>query len=289
MLTHASTHVVSLTDGEAVEESDLGSIQRLTADNFPILKGLSIKRLLLNPGAMRTPHWHANANELTYCVSGTDLVSVLDTGSRFSSFVVRAGDMFHIDSGSLHHIENIGAYTAEFIITFRNERPEDFGLGAAFGAMTDAVLGNTYDLPASDFAVIRRSTADRPLAARDGDPDVRATAYFDDPHKFSVDAMTPPVSSAVGSARTARLQYWPALKDVSMYSLRIREDGMREPHWHPITAELGYVNRGGARMTVMGPGGNLDTWYLKQGDVYFVPRAYPHTSRFSVLFPKCAG
>ncbi len=26
----------------------------------------------------------------------------------------------------------------------------------------------------------------------------------------------------------------------------------------------------------MGPDGNLDTWYLEQGDVYFIPRAYPH-------------
>src|ERR1700733_9387071 len=158
MLRQISKHGASLTEGEIVEESDLGSIRRLTADVFPILQGLSIKRLLINPGAMRTPHWHANANELTYCVSGTALVSVLDTGSRFASFVVRSGDMFHIDSGSLHHIENIGTDACEFIITFRSERPEDFGLGAAFGAMTDAVLGNTYDLPASDFAAMRRST-----------------------------------------------------------------------------------------------------------------------------------
>jgi oxalate decarboxylase len=181
MLTRASTHAASLADGEIVEESDLGSIRRLTADTFPVLKGLSIKRVLINPGAMRTPHWHANANELTYCVAGTALVSVLDTGSQFSSFVVRAGDMFHVDSGSLHHIENIGSDTAEFIIAFRSERPEDFGLGAAFGAMTDAVLGNTYDLPASDFAALRRSTTDRALVARSGDPDVPATAYLDDP------------------------------------------------------------------------------------------------------------
>jgi oxalate decarboxylase len=88
--------------------------------------------------------------------------------------------------------------------------------------------------------------------------------------------MSPPVGVAVGSARTARLQYWPALKDLSMYSLRIREDGMREPHWHPITAEMGYVHKGNARMTVMDPDGRLDTWYLREGDVYFVPRAYPH-------------
>ena len=142
-----------------------GRCGAITADNLPILKGLSIKRVLLNPGAMRTPHWHANANELTYCVSGTALVSILDDGSKFSSFIVTAGQMFHADSGSLHHIENIGDDVAEFIIAFRSERPEDFGFGATFGAFSDAVLGNTYDLPASDFAKIRRST-DRSQAGR---------------------------------------------------------------------------------------------------------------------------
>jgi oxalate decarboxylase len=142
-----SDHTASLFDGEVVEENDFGTMRRVTSDNLPILKRLSIKRVLLNPGAMRTPHWHANANELTYCVSGTALVSVLDDHSRFSNFVVTAGQMFHIDSGALHHIENIGTDVAEFVITFRNERPEDFGLGATFGAFTDAVLGNTYDLP----------------------------------------------------------------------------------------------------------------------------------------------
>lgn len=273
---HRSAHAASLIDGEIVEENDLGSIRRVSADNFPILNGMSIKRLVINPGAMRTPHWHANANELTYCVSGTALVSVLDTGNRFAAFTVSAGEMFHAESGSLHHIENIGTVPAEFIITFRHERPEDFGLGAAFGAMTDAVLGNTYDLDASDFAALRRDTVDRKLARREGSATVPDTAGYPDPHKFAVEAMTPPVTSAVGSARTARVQFWPALKDLSMYSLRVHEDGMREPHWHPITAEMGYVQSGSARMTVMDPDGTLDTWQLQRGDVYFVPRAYPH-------------
>lgn len=172
-----TSHSMSLLDAEIVEESDLGSMRRITADNLPILNRLSIKRVLLNPGAMRTPHWHANANELTYCVSGTALVSVLDNGSKFSNFIVTAGQMFHIDSGSLHHIENIGEDVAEFVIAFRSERPEDFGFGATLGAFTDAVLGNTYGLPASDFSAIRRSTTDHKLAARVGDPVIPAGAY----------------------------------------------------------------------------------------------------------------
>jgi oxalate decarboxylase len=269
-------HTASLHDGEIVEENDLGSMRRITADNLPILKNLSIKRVLLNPGAMRTPHWHANADELTYCVSGSALVSILDDGSRFSTFVLTAGQMFHAASGSLHHIENIGDDVAEFIIAFRHERPEDFGFGATLGAFSDAVLGNTYDLPSADFATIRRTTVDRKLAARVGDPVVPSGAYFKDPHKFDIEAQQPGLNYVSGNARFARDQYWPALKDISMYSLRVTEDGMREPHWHPVTAEMGYVRHGAARMTVMNPDGTLDTWNLTTGDVYFIPRAYPH-------------
>jgi oxalate decarboxylase len=61
-----------------------------------------------------------------------------------------------------------------------------------------------------------------------------------------------------------------------MYSLRVQGIGMREPHWHPETAELGFVHTGRARMTVQSPGGSAETYELEAGDVYFIPRAYPH-------------
>ena len=61
-----------------------------------------------------------------------------------------------------------------------------------------------------------------------------------------------------------------------MYSVRITTDGMREPHWHPETAEMGYVRAGRARMTMMDPDGALATWHLQAGDTYFIPPAYPH-------------
>jgi oxalate decarboxylase len=210
------------------------------------------------------------------CLSGELLVSVLDTGSAFASFTVGAGQMFHIDSGSLHHIENVGAEPAEVIVAFRHERPEDLSLRAGFGAMSDAVLGNTYDLPASAFAARLRTTEPAYIVARDGAPVIPGTAGFGDAHRFDVEAESPPVQADFGSARVARSQFWPALKDIAMYSLRIGEAGMREPHWHPVTGELGYVREGRARMTVMDPDGTLDTYELAPGDVYYVPPAYPH-------------
>lgn len=275
-MTSPSKHVASLLTGDVVHSDANGSITRLTADEFPILKRLSIKRLVLEPSAVREPHWHANADELAYCVSGTVLVSVLDNASTFSSFVVTAGQMFHIDSGSLHHLENVGDTAAEFVIAFSHERPEDFALSSAFGAMSDAVLGNTYGLPAASFEGFAHTVAPRHIVRRESAAAPSSDTIRDDPHRFDLEAMAAPVDSPVGSARTARKQFWPALQNLSMYSLRISEDGMREPHWHPVTAEMGYIHRGRARMTILDPDGTVDTYELGPGDVYFVPRAYPH-------------
>ncbi|QJU54880.1 cupin domain-containing protein [Herbiconiux sp. KACC 21604] len=271
-----SRHVRSLLDAPAQHRSELGSITRLTADDFPLLRGLSIKRLVLAPGSIREPHWHANADEIGYCLAGDVLVSILDNADVFSSFTISAGQMFTIGSGSLHHIENIGDGEAEIVVAFSHERPEDFSLHAAFGTMTDAVLGNTYDLESSAFAPLTRDTGSADIVARSGPAVVPDTAGFGNPHKFDVEGQNPPLSYPFAHVKLARSQFWPALENLSMYSLTIEEEGMREPHWHPRTAEMGYVHKGRARMSVLDPDGTVDTYLLGPGDVYFIPKAYPH-------------
>lgn len=153
---NTSRHVRSLLNAKAVYQGELGSVRRLTADEFPLLERMSMKRLIIAPQAIRAPHWHANADELAYCLMGTLLVSLFDSGDVFGSFTIKPGDMFHIPMGSLHTIENVGDDAAEIIIVFSAERPEDFSLHAAFGAMSDAVLGNTFEKPASEFARLKR-------------------------------------------------------------------------------------------------------------------------------------
>ncbi|PVH74242.1 RmlC-like cupin [Cadophora sp. DSE1049] len=273
-----SRHVFSLLNAKPYHDTDLGNMRRCTAEDLPILKNLSMKRLVLAPGAIREPHWHANCNELAYCIQGKVLVSVLDNGTQFSSFTITEGRMFHISTSALHHIENIGNAEAEFIITFRHEQPKDFSLENAFGVMSDAVLGNTYGLPSKDFAKIPRDhKKEKYIVKREGPPSIPSNAGLLNGHKFDVERMAAPVGAeGVGTAKTARDQLWPALKDISMYVINVEEGGMREPHWHPFTAEMGYVHKGEARMTILDPDGSVDTYTLKPGDCYFVPNAYRH-------------
>lgn len=271
-----SRHVRSLIRSDISYEGDLGSVRGVDAGNFPLLRGMSMRRLVLAPGVVREPHWHANADELAYCVSGEVLVSLLDTGDVFGSFTIGAGEMFHVTTGSLHTIENVGEGEAELIIVFSHEKPEEFSLHGAFGAMTDAVLGNTFTLPASDFSVLRRETGSPMLVRRGAPAVVPASTALPDPHKFGVEAATPLIDHPYGTARVARSKFWPALRNLAMYAIDIPENGMREPHWHPGTAEMGYVHKGRARMSILDPDGSVDTYQLEPGDTYFIPKSYPH-------------
>ncbi|HEV7712397.1 MAG TPA: cupin domain-containing protein [Asanoa sp.] len=268
-------HVGSLVDSDPLFENEFGTITQLAASSLPILSGMSIKRISLAPGAIREPQWNVNANQIAYVVAGTVLVSLLGNGDSFASFVVNTGQIYHVESGAIYHIENVGEGNAEIIAALRTDQPEHFSLQDSFSAMTNAVLGNTYDLPSDAFAAFDRHHSSQ-IVRRNGPARIPDSAGLPNARLFDVDAQAAPLSYEYGWARFARKQYWAALEDLSMYSLACHDDGMREPHWHPVTAELGYVHKGHAKMRVLSPDGSLDEYLLEPGQAYFIPRAFPH-------------
>lgn len=274
-MSQNSPYVATLAAGEEAYTGEFGSIRQLSAASFPILERMSIKRIVLAPGALREPQWNVNANQLAYVTKGTILVSMLGSADAFSSFVASAGQMYHVESGAVYHLENVGDGEAEIVAALRTDDPQHFSFAGSLNAMTNAVLGNTYDLAASAFAPFTRA-APQQIVRRTGNARIPDTAGLPNAHLFDAEGQVAPLSYEYGFAKLARRQYWAALEDLSMYHLHIGGDGMREPHWHPITAELGYVWKGRARMRVLAPDGSLDEYVLEPGDVYFIPRAYPH-------------
>src|ERR1700732_2655429 len=98
----ASPHVFHL-NGETPQDKTEGG-ERIIVDssNFPILKGMSLYRIMLHPRGAREPHWHPNADELGYCLKGEVLVSFYHTNDLKQTFLVQTGEMFFIPSGALH-------------------------------------------------------------------------------------------------------------------------------------------------------------------------------------------
>lgn len=292
-----SNHVFSLNKTPPQSKTKHGSRLSVTADNFHALQGMALYRVLLPKQSFREPHWHPNACELTYCLRGRALVGLYLEGGEHQQFIVNPGDMFFVPSGALHYFENISDSEAEFIICFSSERPEDFGISGSVGCMSRSVMGNTWRIPDSDLGHLRDSAQDILFGPTGTNFTPEERFNYPQSCKFSVEAMSPPISNEFGNAKTARKPYWPILTDLSMYSLRVSGDGMREPHWHPQTAELGYVVKGSARMTIRGPEESVDTYTLNPGDCYFIPKGYPHhienlgsdEMHFLVFFDQAAG
>ena len=273
---HQSKHVFDLSAKAPRFEGPGGRIARMDASDLPLLKGLSLRRLTLGSQGIREPHWHANAHELGYCLTGQALVTIAGNHSSRESFVVGPGEMFFVPSGAMHCLENSGEGDADFVLAFSHEKPEDFGLAASFAAMSDAVLANTFGLPASAFGAFDRTAARNEIYTRSSLPVIESQALHLNAFKYPVEATPPQIDFPAGTAHLAKVELWPALRDISMFSVRISDQGMREPHWHPETAEMGYVAKGRGRMTILDPDGSLDTYVLGPGDAYYIPRAYPH-------------
>jgi oxalate decarboxylase len=299
-----SPFVFSLDESSARMVRQSGNMTLATVKEFPILKRLSMRHLTLASSGIREPHWHVNANELVYCLRGMALVTIFGNHGEHATFSVKQGEMFYVPSGFIHHIENMMddstgmSSVAEFIHAFSHELPEDIGLSSAFGAMSDAVLGNTFQLPSSAWKEMTRHTEPTVIGTRERSTNIRMQPMDQYPNKFKFDieSMPPMISMTEGSVKMATKPFWPVLRNLSMLTLRISTTGMREPHWHPETCEMGYVVQGQARMKILAPGNDqrMEMYTLKQGDVYFVPRGYLHVienigneeTMFLVFFDK---
>jgi len=271
-----STHLFRMSKMKPHNKNKGGVRIRATKKNFPALKGMSLYRLILYPKGIREPHWHANADELGYCLQGQVLVSIYATGNVRESFLVSPGEAFLIPSGSLHSIENTSKKTSELILQFSHEEPEDFGISSAFGMFSDAVLGNTYGVSHKVFKEMKRSTKEIFAALREGALKIPDGARYASEYRFHLEDTAPLIATEGGTAKLARKTVWPILKRQALYSLHLTGTGMREPHWHPETAELGFVHEGKGRMSIMSPDGSVDTYEMNEGDIYFIPKAYPH-------------
>ena len=113
---------------------------------------------------------------------------------------------------------------------------------------------NSLRLTAMRNTEPRYSKATRKKAS----PSPPDTAKLSVPHKFDIEAMSPPMS-----AKTARSRFRPVLEDMGYVQPAVRIC------WHEGTALVfsdrrnGVVHKGRARMSIFDPGGYVETFELK--------------------------
>jgi oxalate decarboxylase len=255
-----------------------GTRSMANANNFAILKGMAIYSLHLEKEGVREPHWHPNAAELGYCLSGRALMTIFSPGAGHDTFTVDPGEIVFVPRGYIHHIENIHDGDTKFVIVFNHELPEDIGISGSSGAMTDSVLAATFGLSSEYFRSFKSSSKDVLITSKSSTIAATNTFYQKIPnyHKFNLKTFPPTVQSSGGTVSLGNANNFAILEDLACYLLTLKPKGIREPHWHPNAAELDYVIRGRAKMTIFSPGDKVDTFEVGPGEVIFIPSAYFH-------------
>ena len=133
-----------------------GTVQGAYDKVFPVVTGQNAAMFLvvLKPGGIREPHWHPNAWEFDYCISGKARMSVVGPNNEWQTFEVEPGQVVFVPMGFFHYFENIGNDDLRFLISFNNsgaESDDDIGVSVSLGAMPRHVLAATFGVAKEVF------------------------------------------------------------------------------------------------------------------------------------------
>ena len=145
------THVFKLSDLPQERYGDGGDLKLVVQTNFPILKGMAVFWGTLDADGMILPHWHPNADELAYCISGKGRMSIVSPNNEVEQKEFQAGDMLFFPRGYFHYFESTGTEKLEFLAIFNHELPEYMGIVGSLAGMPDETLGSAFKVPATVF------------------------------------------------------------------------------------------------------------------------------------------
>ncbi len=124
-----------------------GGIQRLvTSKEFPISTTMAGSVLELQPGALREMHWHPNADEWQYYISGQAQMSVFLAEGTVVTEQFNAGDVGYVPMGAGHYIKNTGDTVCRVLIGFNSGKYESIDL-------SEWLSGNPKDVVVTNFGL----------------------------------------------------------------------------------------------------------------------------------------
>lgn len=129
-----------------------GGIARLGSNPyFPILLGLSVFVLNLEPGGIIEPHTHPNAGELNYVIEGKVRFTILGPEGEIETNEMGKGQVFFVPAGYFHYLENSDDSKSGTVASFfSHESPEFLGLVGGLSSYSNTVLGAMFNKD-SDF------------------------------------------------------------------------------------------------------------------------------------------
>ncbi|ETS30808.1 oxalate decarboxylase [Photorhabdus temperata] len=160
------THRYELMKKKPFFENDAGSIHKVSSLEFPISTTITGIIEIIKPGAVRELHWHPNANEWQYYISGKGRMTVFGSHGHAQTEKYEPTDVGYVPQGFGHYIENIGNVDLKVLVVLDNGIYQDISLSDWLAKTPSYLLADNFnnqiadwvDRPKDKLVISRRRT-----------------------------------------------------------------------------------------------------------------------------------
>jgi oxalate decarboxylase len=107
------------------KQTKWGDVRIVDSSIFKASATVAMAMVTLRPGGLREVHWHPNADEWQYFISGKGRMTVVSTGNRGRTMDFQEGDVGYVQQTLLHYIENTGDTNLVFLEMFKSDHYAD--------------------------------------------------------------------------------------------------------------------------------------------------------------------
>jgi oxalate decarboxylase len=138
-------HKYSLDAAAPVMEFPGGELRVVSQKEFPITT-MTGAIMLINPGSVRELHWHPNADEWQFVLSGRARVTIFGAHARTKTAEFGKGEVGFVNQGFGHYIEQVGSEPLRMLLIFNNPAYEEINLSAWLAANPASIVEDNFGL-----------------------------------------------------------------------------------------------------------------------------------------------
>ncbi|XP_019319553.2 lung adenoma susceptibility protein 2 isoform X3 [Panthera pardus] len=261
---------------------------------------MTLGTLRIKSNGLRAPHWHFNANEHGYLAQGTAWIGVVDDGGVVTTYNVTAGQVIFFPQNTLHWIKNVGDEDCFFLLFFStHDELQTLDVDDVFFSMPEDIASRSLK-PEGGINFIRTFHKQKEDQGVNLPPNL-AELVINPSYVQSPDSLVWRYFYDLKGSKEYRFpggiiqlaQYWKNASELSSHeqifseflnqhqnaltlsTLRIYNNGLRQPHFHFNANEMGYVISGCAKVGVINTQG-ITEFNVHIGDVVFFPMGTQH-------------
>ncbi|XP_078530946.1 oxalate decarboxylase OxdC-like [Lissotriton helveticus] len=257
--------------------------------------------LRIKSKGLRAPHWHFNANEHGFLLQGTAWIGIVDEGGEtVTTYNVTAGQVIFFPKNTLHWVKNVGDEDCLFFLFFTtHDELQTLDVDDAFFSTPEDIAARslkpqkgvdfirTFRRPREDQAVNLPANLVELVqnASYLQSPDEQVWKYFYDLkgskeflYSGGIIQWARYRKNGIGLNNNEKI-FSDSLNQhadsLTLGTLRIYSNGLRQPHFHFNAHEMGYVISGCGKIGITGTNPTTD-FEVGVGDVFFFPIGTQH-------------